>query len=108
MSHFLFFMCIYHSCQGKVQFEEEKVMKNMKNLNRELTMEELEGVIGGVEPEIDLVLDGQFDDRILEWMGNHQNLAEFRREMTMRRGPRRRVLANGIFREDSDWRSRVL
>ena len=57
---------------------------------------------------IDLALDGQFDDRILEWMGNHQNLAEFRREMTMRRGPRRRVLANGIFREDSDWRSRVL
>ena len=36
-------------------------MKNMKNLNRELTMEELEGVIGGVEPEIDLALDGQFD-----------------------------------------------
>ena len=45
MSHFILFMCIYHSCQGKVQFEEEKVMKNMKNLNRELTMEELEGVI---------------------------------------------------------------
>ena len=61
-------MCIYHSCQGKVQF----------------------------------------DDRILEWMGNHQNLTEFRREMTMRRSPRRQVLANGIFREDSDWRSRVL
>lgn len=68
MSHFLFFMCIYHSCQGKVQF----------------------------------------DDRIFEWMGNHQNLAEFRREMSMRRSPRRQVLANGIFREDSDWRSRVL
>ena len=33
----------------------------MKNLNRELTMEEFEGVIGGVEPEIDLALDGQFD-----------------------------------------------
>ena len=29
-------------------------MKNMKNLNRELIMEELEGVIGGVEPELDL------------------------------------------------------
>ena len=28
----------------------------MKDLNRELTMEELEGVIGGVEPEIDLAL----------------------------------------------------
>ncbi len=54
MAHFLVFMCTYHSCQGKVQFEEEKVMKNMKNLNRELTMEELEGVIGGVEPELDL------------------------------------------------------
>ena len=26
----------------------------MKNLNRELIMEELEGVIGGVEPELDL------------------------------------------------------
>ena len=54
------------------------------------------------------IIDGQFDDRILEWMGNHQNLAEFRREMSMRRSPRRQVLANGIFREDSDWRSRVL
>ena len=29
-------------------------MMNMKTLNRELTMEELEGVIGGVEPELDL------------------------------------------------------
>ena len=81
-------------------------MKIMKDLNRELSMEELEGVIGGVSPQ-EMMLEGQIDERILEWM-THRDPEDIRRELMMRRGPRRRVLANGIFRDGSDWRSRIL
>lgn len=81
-------------------------MKNMKDLNRELSMVELEGVIGGVSPQ-EMMLEGQIDERILEWM-THRDPEDIRRELMKRRGPRRRVLANRIFRDGSEWRSRIL
>lgn len=54
-----------------------------------------------------MMLEGQIDERILEWM-THRDPEYIRRELMMRRGPRRRELANGIFRDGSDWRSRIL
>ena len=53
------------------------------------------------------MLEGQIDESILEWM-THRVPKDIRRELMMQRGPRRRVLANGIFRDGSDWRSRIL